>query len=417
MIVKEIAGTKVISSVCIAKDFGMLHNVLVKKINKIMVSANDKLISQFIHYSYVDKISSGKTKLMSAYDITYIGFKALQKEIRNYANNKLLSNYDLAYKGELARDKMDDTKTTSKSVTGNVTFNTKKRKPLVDVVPKHVVEEPVVEVNVPVTLEPVPQAQLELVGKHNVGSHSFTHIEGAFGSEDKHVRCMLVRDIERIHERKVGTVNQAIKMNREHFIDNIDIIDLRGTPIITKFLSSGIMTTSSVNASKHIYVLSETGYFKLLKIINDKKSWEVYNELVSNYFSLREQVKLAQTNSEVKPEGIEWLKQLSKATLDLDTRIEKSEQSIEELRDEISRLGRNSHINSFELDSIRESIRNRTKRLLDDQYTDNSLKHSYIQLFYAMIRKEFDVVSMASLRKCDLETIFDVIENFHPGKN
>ena len=42
-----------------------------------------------------------------------------------------------------------------------------------------------------------------------------------------------------------------------------------------------------INASKHIYLLSERGYAKLLKILEDDKAWEIYDELVDNYFNIR----------------------------------------------------------------------------------------------------------------------------------
>ena len=43
-----------------------------------------------------------------------------------------------------------------------------------------------------------------------------------------------------------------------------------------------------VNCSNNIYLLSERGYSKLLKIMDDDLAWEKYDELVDNYFNMRQ---------------------------------------------------------------------------------------------------------------------------------
>lgn len=43
------------------------------------------------------------------------------------------------------------------------------------------------------------------------------------------------------------------------------------------------------NQSNNIYLLSERGYSKLLKILEDDFAWEQYDKLVDGYFNMREQ--------------------------------------------------------------------------------------------------------------------------------
>ncbi|SEM39008.1 hypothetical protein SAMN05216431_10236 [Ligilactobacillus sp. WC1T17] len=50
-------------------------------------------------------------------------------------------------------------------------------------------------------------------------------------------------------------------------------------------------TQNQINASNNIYLLSERGYAKLLKILEDDKAWEIYDELVDNYFNMRQAIK------------------------------------------------------------------------------------------------------------------------------
>ena len=50
-------------------------------------------------------------------------------------------------------------------------------------------------------------------------------------------------------------------------------------------------TQNAWNRAKNIYLLSERGYAKLLKIMDDDKAWEIYDELVDNYFNMRVAIK------------------------------------------------------------------------------------------------------------------------------
>lgn len=128
---------------------------------------------------------------------------------------------------------------------------------------------------------------LKVIGKEKVGSIEFTGIEGGFGKDKK---AMLVKDIANIHERPVFKVNELINNNRSRFKDGIDIIDLKQDKFLILLKDNGF-TQNSINRSSNIYLLSERGYSKLLKILEDDKAWEVYDQLVDNYFNMRAAVK------------------------------------------------------------------------------------------------------------------------------
>ena len=113
-------------------------------------------------------------------------------------------------------------------------------------------------------------------------------IEGGFG-EDK--KCILAKDIAEIHDKELKFINQNINRNRKRFKNGIDIIDLKGSKFEVALSDHGIFTQNALNRSNNIYILSERGYSKLIKILDDDKSWEVHDELIDHYFRLREQVK------------------------------------------------------------------------------------------------------------------------------
>lgn len=94
-----------------------------------------------------------------------------------------------------------------------------------------------------------------------------------------------------IHKQTVGNINLLINRNRKRFKDGIDIIDLKTNQNFAIVLSKSGFTQNQINASSHIYLLSERGYAKLLKIMDDDKAWEIYDELVDNYFNMRVAIK------------------------------------------------------------------------------------------------------------------------------
>ena len=101
-------------------------------------------------------------------------------------------------------------------------------------------------------------------GLVNIYGMKFHDIEGGFGEGKK---AILVKEIANIHRRELRVINQAINMNRTRFTDGLDIVDLKGTEFAINLIDSGIYTQNSLNASSNIYLLSERGYSKLLKIL------------------------------------------------------------------------------------------------------------------------------------------------------
>lgn len=128
---------------------------------------------------------------------------------------------------------------------------------------------------------------LKVLGIEKVGKIEFTGIEGGFGEGKK---AMLVRDIALIHKTDVRTINQTINRNRKRFKEGIDLIDLKQITHSDLFMKLRFTKTQWGNAN-HIYLLSERGYAKLLKIMDDDKAWDIYDELVDNYFNMRVAIK------------------------------------------------------------------------------------------------------------------------------
>ena len=129
--------------------------------------------------------------------------------------------------------------------------------------------------------------KLRVIGKEHIGKIEFTGIEGGFGDDKK---AMLVKDIAKIHERQVKEINKLINNNHNRFRTGIDLLDLKQVISNNLFSDYGFTKAQWGNAN-HIYLLSERGYAKLLKILDDDKAWDKYDELVDNYFNQRAAIK------------------------------------------------------------------------------------------------------------------------------
>ncbi|MDU7782760.1 MAG: ORF6N domain-containing protein [Bacillota bacterium] len=135
-------------------------------------------------------------------------------------------------------------------------------------------------------------------GMKNIDGMKFHDIEGGFGKGEK---LILVKEVASIHRKELKAINQAINMNRNRFKDNIDIIDLKGTEFEVNLIDHGIYTQNAINRSSNIYSLSERGYSKLLKILEDDFAWEQYDKLVDRYFNMRKQLSSGQAPKQIKP--------------------------------------------------------------------------------------------------------------------
>lgn len=126
---------------------------------------------------------------------------------------------------------------------------------------------------------------IKINGMKEIENMKFHDIEGAFGEGKK---AMLVKEIAEIHGRDIKDINRNINNNIERFKNGTDILDLKTGEYKPLVLNMGFTNAQYGNAN-NIYLLSERGYAKLLKILEDDIAWEQYEKLVDGYFNMRRQ--------------------------------------------------------------------------------------------------------------------------------
>lgn len=128
--------------------------------------------------------------------------------------------------------------------------------------------------------------ELTVKGKQEFMGIEIPVIYGGFGEGQK---VMLARDIAEIHNTELKAINQNINRNIKRFRENVDIIDLKTQSLPVTELEQLGFNKQSVANSKNIYLLSERGYAKLIKIMDSDLAWEIHDKLIDEYFQLREQ--------------------------------------------------------------------------------------------------------------------------------
>ena len=128
---------------------------------------------------------------------------------------------------------------------------------------------------------------IKINGLKQIENMKFHDIEGGFGEGKK---AMLVKEIANIHGRELKVINQNINNNTSRFKKGIDIVDLKNGHFELPLQDLGF-SNRDISISKNIYLLSERGYAKLLKILEDDVAWEQYEKLVDGYFNMRAETK------------------------------------------------------------------------------------------------------------------------------
>ncbi|MGL5434646.1 MAG: ORF6N domain-containing protein [Lachnospiraceae bacterium] len=149
--------------------------------------------------------------------------------------------------------------------------------------------------------------ELTVTGSQNFMGIEIPVVAGGFG-KDK--RCMSDKTIAEIHDIKTRHVRERINLNIKRFKKSVDFIDLIsgvGENDTSELLLDLGYTRQEILQAEHIYILSDRGYAKLIKIMDSDLAWEIHDKLIDEYFTLKEEKReriraerLASVNNAVK---------------------------------------------------------------------------------------------------------------------
>lgn len=139
--------------------------------------------------------------------------------------------------------------------------------------------------------------EIRVAGRQNFMGLDIPVVLGGFGEGKK---CISDKTIAEIHGMNTFDVRRRITDNIKRFTEGTDYIDFAGRMRETQTLELLLVlgyAKQSITQAEHIYILSERGYAKLIKIMDTDLAWEVHDKLVDEYFLLREEKEKQQLSS------------------------------------------------------------------------------------------------------------------------
>lgn len=174
--------------------------------------------------------------------------------------------------------------------------------------------------------------EIKVNGKQDFMGHEIPVVLGGFG-EDK--KCISDKTIAEIHGQPVYEIRRRINDNLKRFKQNIDFIDLQerirqkdtlgesqrlGESHTLELLGNLGYSKQAVTQAEHIYILSERGYAKLIKIMDTDLAWEIHDNLIDEYFSYKYGTTARAKEYETKATS---LGEVASYTKEMDRRLEK----------------------------------------------------------------------------------------------
>ncbi|MGN2350309.1 ORF6C domain-containing protein [Clostridium cagae] len=228
-------------------------------------------------------------------------------------------------------------------------------------------------------------------GLITVEGMTFHDIEGGFGESKK---AMLAKEIAEIHRREVKKVNELINNNRKRFKDNVDIIDLK-TGLSKRLVLEMGLTNAQYGNANNIYLLSERGYSKLLKILEDDLAWEQYEKLVDGYFNMRSEIP-------------KMSKELQ-AIFMIDGKQQKLENEVKDIKD-------NMPLFNIDCEELQKAVKKKAVKCLGGYnrkaYYDKSLRARVFGDIQREIKRQFEVNSYKAIKRSQLEIAKEIVDKY-----
>lgn len=131
--------------------------------------------------------------------------------------------------------------------------------------------------------------EIKVVGKQSFMGKEIQVIEGGFGENQ---RIISAKEVANIHNMRLADLNASIKrlIDKNRIKEGIDYIDLLSETVSLRDFAKENGLIGS-NKTSVVFILSERGYSKLIKSMDDDTSWDIMDRLIDEYFTMREVIK------------------------------------------------------------------------------------------------------------------------------
>ena len=141
--------------------------------------------------------------------------------------------------------------------------------------------------------------ELKVTGSQKFMGKEIPVVAGGFGKKEK---CVSDKTVAEIHGMEIKHVRELVNRNIKRFKTGIDYIDLKVVvqndhnfkscaPDARQLLEQLGYTQMQISKAEHIFLFSERGYAKLIKIMDTDLAWEIHDKLMDEYFQMKEEKK------------------------------------------------------------------------------------------------------------------------------
>lgn len=234
-------------------------------------------------------------------------------------------------------------------------------------------------------------------------------IEGGFGEGQK---VILAKTVAEIHEVSTPDINKLINRNIERFTIN-DLLDIKNCQSLSdqQFLSMGF-TKMQISKAENIFLLSQRGYTKLVAMMdnsNDKK-WDVMNNLIDDYFNMRNKLSSEKHQLEKKPtSAIDLFESQLLALKEVKGEVQEVRSELEEFKEDLPLIGAEPE----ELQAVVQSAGTRALGGYEcPAYKDKKLRARVFQSVWKYVKDQFNVRKYKAIKRKHLSKAKEIAENY-----
>lgn len=242
--------------------------------------------------------------------------------------------------------------------------------------------------------------EIRLNGTQNFMGKDIPVVIGGFGEGKK---CISDRTIAEIHNITPRDVRKSVIRNESRFKDGIDIIDLKRRESNDHLLKQLDYSSQQIVQAEHIYLLSERGYAKLVKIMDTDLAWEVHDRLMDEYFTYRDILQ------NISPE--------LQAIIMHDKKIQKIESDVKEVNQDLQEFKRNLPLLPADADEIKAEVNKKAVKCLggkeSNSYKDRNLCQKVYWDIYRELKRQFEVSQYKYIRQHQKAQAIEVIRNYN----
>lgn len=138
-------------------------------------------------------------------------------------------------------------------------------------------------------------------------------------------RVVTLKEVDMVHERPDGTARKRFNDNKAHFIEGEDYFKVKCSEVRPFF---GQTLPNGFNPNADVILITESGYYMLVKSFTDDLSWTVQRALVNSYFKVQQ---MQTAFSELSPQ--------LQLLINIETRQKEQERAIAETQQRLDSIG------------------------------------------------------------------------------